>query len=181
MAAPEFALPEPASGRVLSLDDFADARGLLVAFWCNHCPFVKHVRDAFVDFARRAQERGVAVVAINANDADAYPDDAPEAMAREAAAAGYSFPYLFDESQEVAKAYGAACTPDFFLFDGARRLYYRGQFDASRPGNDVPVTGEDLERAVDALLAGEPAPEPQLPSVGCNIKWRPGNEPAYFG
>lgn len=174
--APDFELPDT-EGNVASLRDFDDAPGLLVIFMCNHCPFVKHLREGLADFAREYREKGLPVVAINANDIQQKPEDSPEEMAREKERFGYVFPYLFDESQEVATAYGAACTPDFFLFDGERRLYYRGQFDGSRPGNDVPVTGEDLRRAADALLAGEPAPEPQTPSLGCNIKWKPGNEP----
>jgi len=177
-AAP-FALPDP-SGRIVSLADFTGAPALLVAFICNHCPFVKHVRAGFAALASEYQARGVAVVAIASNDAEAYPEDGPEAMGKEAKAAGYRFPYLFDESQEVAKAYGAACTPDFFLFDGERRLVYRGQMDGSRPGNRVPVTGADLRAALDAVLDGRPVSPAQLPSVGCNIKWRPGNEPAYY-
>jgi thiol-disulfide isomerase/thioredoxin len=151
-----------------------------VAFICKHCPFVKHVRGGFAALAEEYQKRGVAVVAIASNDAQAYPEDGPEGMAAEAREAGYTFPYLFDETQEVAKAHGAACTPDFFLFDRERRLFYRGQMDGSRPGNGVPVTGEDLRAALDAVLEGRPAPEVQRPSLGCNIKWKPGNEPSYF-
>ena len=179
MAAPAFALPDT-DGRTVSIDDFADAPGLLVMFICNHCPFVKHLRAALAGFARDYAPRGLAVVAINANDAERYPDDAPEAMKHEKAEHGYPFPYLYDETQQVALAYGAACTPDFFLFDGDRRLAYRGQFDGSRPGNDVPVTGEDLRAAADAVLSGEAPSEEQKPSLGCNIKWKPGNEPASF-
>jgi peroxiredoxin len=177
--APSFELPDP-GGRAHSLAGFDGAPALLVAFICNHCPFVKHVRAGFAALASEYQKRGVAVVAIASNDAKAYPEDGPSGMAEEAKAAGYTFPYLFDETQEVAKAYGAACTPDFFLFDGERRLFYRGQMDGSRPGNGVPVTGEDLRRALDAVLEGRLAPERQRPSLGCNIKWKPGNEPAYF-
>jgi len=178
--APGFRLPDP-SGTVWTLSDFEGAPALLVAVICNHCPFVKHVRDGFAALARAYQAQGVAVVGISSNDFEAYPDDAPEAMAAEAEEAGYGFPYLVDETQEVAKSYGAACTPDFFLFDGAQALVYRGQMDGSRPGNDVPVTGEDLRRALDAVLAGRPVPEEQRPSLGCNIKWKPGNEPDYCG
>ena len=178
--APGFRLPDP-SGRTWSLADFEGAPALLVAFICNHCPFVKHVRDCFATLAKEYQGRGVAVVGISSNDFVAYPDDSPEAMAEEIRAAGYTFPYLVDESQQVAKDYGAACTPDFFLFDGARRLVYCGQMDDSRPGNDVPVTGEDLRSALDAVLEGRPVPSEQRPSLGCNIKWKPGNEPEYAG
>ncbi len=176
--APEFSLPDPA-GKVVSLDDYDDAPALVVAFICNHCPFVKHIREGLARFGSDCEERGVGVVAISSNDVEKYPADSPEAMAREAKAAGYTFPYLFDESQEVAKAYRAACTPDFYLFDGKRKLVYRGQFDESRPGNNVPVTGKDLRTAVDAVLEGKPVPDDQTPSLGCNIKWKPGNEPDY--
>ena len=176
--APEFSLPDPA-GKVVSLEDYDDAPALVVAFICNHCPFVKHIREGLARFGSDCEERGVGVVAISSNDVEKYPADSPEAMAREAKAAGYTFPYLFDESQEVAKAYRAACTPDFYLFDGKRKLVYRGQFDESRPGNNVPVTGKDLRTAVDAVLEGKPVPDDQTPSLGCNIKWKPGNEPDY--
>lgn len=182
MEAPPFSLPEPATGRTVSLGDFADAKGLLVMFLSNHCPFVKHVRAELADFGREYGARGLAVVGINCNDAAGYPADSPEKMAEEVALAGYSFPYLFDESQEVGRAYSAACTPDFFLFDADQRLVYRGQLDGSRPSNGVTVTGEDLRRAADEVLAGQkPDPAAQRASVGCNIKWRPGNEPDYFG
>jgi peroxiredoxin len=174
--APAFRLPDP-SGKLVALDDFADAPALLVAFLCNHCPYVKHLRAGLARFAADTEGRGLALVAINANDFRAYPEDAPPRMAEEAARAGWRFPYLVDESQEVAKAYHAACTPDFFLFDRSRRLVYRGQFDGSRPGNGVPVTGSDLRAAVDAVLAGRPVPGEQQQSVGCGIKWRPGREP----
>jgi peroxiredoxin len=179
--APDFSLTDVVTGRPVTLAGLGEGRPLLVAFWCNHCPFVLHVEEAFVDFAREYTDRGLQVVAISANDAEAYPQDGPGEMKARAQAKGYPFPYLFDVDQEVAKAYRAACTPDLFLFDGERRLAYRGQFDGSRPGNEVPVTGEDLRAAADAVLAGEaPSPE-QKPSLGCNIKWRPGNEPAYYG
>ena len=177
--APDFALPDT-EGRTVRLADLEDARALLVIFMCNHCPYVKHVRDGLADLGQALQAKGVAVVGINANDAEAYPNDSPEKMRLEAAEAGYTFPYLYDETQGVAKAYTAACTPDFFLFGADRRLVYRGQMDDSRPGNDSPVTGKDLRIAVDALLAGRPVPTEQKPSMGCNIKWRPGNEPEYF-
>jgi peroxiredoxin len=176
--APGFRLPDT-DGKTVSLDDFRDAPALLVMFICNHCPYVKHVRDELARLAREYQAKGVAVVGISANDAIAYPDDGPEAMAREKREVGYTFPYLYDETQEVAKAYRAACTPDLYLFDRARSLAYRGQLDASRPGNDVPVTGRDLRAALDAVLAGRPVAEDQRPSMGCNIKWKPGNEPNY--
>lgn len=177
--APDFALPDVVSGRIVRLADFAAAPALLVAFICNHCPYVKHVRAGFVDFAREYQPKGLAIVAISANDPSAYPDDAPEAMAREARDAGFTFPYLYDDTQAVARAYEAICTPDFFLFDRERRLVYRGRFDASRPGSNVPVTGADLRAAVDALLAARALPAEQHPSMGCSIKWKPGNAPAY--
>jgi peroxiredoxin len=177
--APDFALPDVVSGRIVKLADFAAAPALLVAFICNHCPYVKHVRAGFVAFAREYQPKGLAIVAISANDAAAYPDDAPEAMAREAKSAGFTLPYLYDETQTVAQAYEAICTPDFFLFDRERRLVYRGRFDASRPGSNVPVSGADLRAAVAALLAGRPVPAEQQPSMGCSIKWKPGHAPAY--
>jgi peroxiredoxin len=176
--APDFRLPD-FDGRMHGLADFAGAPALLVAFICNHCPFVRHMRPEFAAFAREYSRRGLAVVAINANDVAAYPQDGPDAMRREAAEAGYVFPYLLDEAQSVAKAYRAACTPDFFLFDAARRLVYRGQFDDSRPDTGRPVTGADLRAAVEAtLMGGTPSPD-QRPSIGCNIKWRKGNEPDY--
>ena len=177
--APAFRLPDT-KGRLVSLDDFHAARTLLVIFMCNHCPYVKHVREAIAALARDYQVKGLTVVGISSNDATKYPDDGPRQMAEEAAAAGYVFPYLYDESQAVAKAYRAACTPDFFLFDGERRLIYRGQFDDSRPGNNVEVTGRDLRAAIDAVLAHKPVNADQKPSLGCNIKWKPGNEPEYF-
>ena len=179
-SAPHFRLPDPA-GRQWALADLDDAPGLLVAFICNHCPFVKHLRYGLAEFARECQARGLAVVAINSNDTTTHPADSPERMAEEIDEAGYTFPYLFDESQEVAKAYGAACTPDFFLFDDARTLVYRGQFDDSRPSTATPVTGSDLRAAADALLEGHPPLAEQRASVGCNIKWRAGNEPEWFG
>ena len=178
--APDFVLPDT-DGRTVALDDFADAPGLLVVFMCNHCPFVKHIREELARSVKRYQEKGLAVVAISSNDAQAFPEDGPALMAREVEEFGYTFPYLFDETQSVAKAYKAACTPDFFLFDHERRLVYRGQFDGSRPGNDVPVTGADLDAAVDALTEGDPISPDQRPSIGCNIKWKVGNEPDYFG
>ncbi len=178
--APEFTLPD-VRGNQVSLSDFGDSAGLLVVFMCNHCPYVKHIRTELAAFARGYASKGLAVVGINSNDVANYPDDSPEKMAEEIEQVGYTFPYLYDEDQEVAKAYRAACTPDFFLFDKARKLVYRGQFDASRPGNNVPVTGSDLRKAVDTLLAGGSIPGDQTPSLGCNIKWKAGNEPAYYG
>lgn len=177
--APEFELPD-ASGRVFTLDDIRGPHGLLVMFVCNHCPFVIHLAPALAAFARELEGQGIGVVAINANDVANYPADAPERMLEFAAQHNWNFPYLIDASQEVAHAYVAACTPDFYLFDGALGLFYCGQFDASRPRNSVPVTGADLRAAVAALLAGEAAPQPQRPSTGCNIKWKPGNEPEHF-
>jgi len=178
-AAPDFRLPECEGGTV-ARDDLREAPALLVMFICNHCPYVKHIRDGLAAFARDYQPRGVAVVAINSNDVASYPDDRPEKMVAEKQSAGYEFPYLHDETQAVAKAYRAACTPDFFLFDAERRLVYRGQFDDSRPGNGRPVTGADLRAAADALLAGAAPPAEQTPSIGCNIKWKVGNVPDYF-
>jgi len=177
--APDFSLPD-VDGRIVSLADFRDAPALLVIFLCNHCPYVKHVAPELARLARDYQARGVAVVGINSNDTDAYPDDAPERMVEEARQRGYIFPYLYDATQAVAHAYRAACTPDFYVFDQQRRLVYRGQMDDSRPRSDVPVTGRDLRAALDAVLAGQSVPEPQRPSLGCNIKWKPGREPDYF-
>jgi peroxiredoxin len=178
-AAPDFALPDAVSGRTVKLADFA-GKPLVVAFICNHCPFVKHVRDGLAAFGRDYAARGLAFVAINSNDITDHPDDSPAKMKDEARAAGYVFPYLFDETQSVAQNYKAACTPDFFVFDKAHKLAYRGQMDGSRPGNDVPVTGEDLRAAADAVLAGRPVKGEQRPSLGCNIKWKQGKEPAWF-
>jgi peroxiredoxin len=178
--APDFRLTDT-EGKTVSLDDFRGAPALLVIFLCNHCPYVKHVRNELARLGREYQARGVAVVGISSNDVEAYPDDSPEKMRQEKAEVGYTFPYLHDETQEVAQAYQAACTPDFFLFDGDQRLVYRGQLDDSRPGNPIPVTAKDLRAALDAVLAGAPVPEKQRPSMGCNIKWKPGREPHYAG
>ncbi len=178
--APDFRLPDT-DGRIVALDDLKEAPALLVVFLCNHCPYVKHVRHDLARLTREYRDRGVAVVGINANDATAYPADSPAQMALEKAEVGYGFPYLFDESQEVAKAYQAACTPDFFVFDRDQSLVYRGQMDDSRPGNNQPTTGKDLRAVLDALLADTPVPQEQKPSLGCNIKWKPGNAPPYFG
>jgi peroxiredoxin len=177
--APAFSLPN-IDGSTVSLADSEDARALLVMFVCNHCPFVKHIAAELAKLGRDYADRGVAIVGINSNDVENYADDSPEKMRQEAEQQGYTFPYLYDETQEVAKAYRAACTPDFFLFDGTRRLVYRGQLDSSRPGSGIPVTGEDLRAALDAVLADEAVPTEQRASIGCNIKWKPGNEPEYF-
>lgn len=178
--APDFSLPG-IDGKTVSLADFSKAPALLVIFMCNHCPYVKHVAEGLATLAKEYQARGVAVVGINSNDAKKYPDDSPAKMAEEHKLRGYTFPYLFDETQDVAKAYRAACTPDFYVFDAQRRLAYRGQMDSSRPGTGVPVTGDDLRTALDTVLAGRTVGEDQRPSIGCNIKWRPGSEPDYFG
>lgn len=180
--AADFSLPntnEAAGREVVSLADFHGAPGLLVVFMCNHCPYVVHIREGLAKFAEEYQAKGLAVVGICANDVTTHAADSPEKMAQEAKALGYTFPYLYDETQAVAKAYRAACTPDFFLYDADSKLVYRGQFDSSRPGNDVPVTGMDLRAAADAMLAGQSMPPEQIPSMGCNIKWRLGNEPDY--
>jgi peroxiredoxin len=177
--APDFELPDTSS-RIVRLADFQAAPALVVMFICNHCPYVKHLRSGLADFGREALARGAAVVAINANDATRYPDDNPARMAEEVRSAGYPFPYLYDASQAVAKAYRAACTPDFFLFNAGRRLVYRGQFDDSRPGNSLPVTGKDLRDALDAVLTGRAVPTNQKASIGCNIKWKLGNEPRDY-
>ena len=178
---PSFRLPD-LDGALVSPEDFHAAPALLVAFICHHCPFVRHIREGFARFAAEYQPRGLAIVAINSNDRDAFPEDGPEGMRQEAAAAGYVFPYLFDETQEIAKAFRAACTPDLYLFDRERTLVYRGRFDDSRPRTSppMPVTGRDIRAAVDALLSGKPVSPDQRGSVGCNIKWKPGNAPEYF-
>ena len=178
-AAPDFSLPDT-ENRLVSRNEFSTAPGLLVMFLCNHCPFVKHIREALASFATRYQDTDLAIVAISSNDVAAFPEDSLEMMRQEAQEAGYGFPYLYDETQDTAKAYRAACTPDFFLFGGEGRLIYRGQFDDSRPGNEVPVTGSDLAAAVEALLGGYRVSPEQKPSIGCNIKWKPGNAPEYF-
>ncbi len=177
--APDFKLRDTVSGDLVSLADFDDRKGLLVMFICNHCPYVQHVRHGLAEFGRDYADRDLGIVAISSNDPAAYPTDAPEAMKREAEEIGYSFPYLFDETQQVAKAYTAVCTPDFFLFDDQRELVYRGRFDGTRPGSLEKVTGAELRAATDALLAGDPVPQDQRPSVGCSIKWKAGNAPAY--
>jgi peroxiredoxin len=178
--APDFRLPDT-NRKIVSLADLERAHALVVVFMCNHCPYVKHVRAGLAQLARDYLPRKVAMVGINSNDVANYPADSPEKMAEEAQSAGYLFPYLYDQTQGVAKAYHAACTPDIFLFDHEQRLVYRGQFDDSRPGNGIPVTGKDLRAALDAVLAGKSVSQAQKPSIGCNIKWKPGNEPEYFG
>jgi len=178
-SAPRFALPDAVTGKVVTLENFTVAPALLVAFLCNHCPYVKHILEGFVAFARELKPRGLAVVAISANDISSYPEDSPEQMQRIATLKGFTFPYLYDESQQVAKAYQAVCTPDFFLFDREQRLRYRGQFDGSRPGSNTAVTGADLRAATEALLQGRPVPPEQTPSVGCSIKWKAGQEPDW--
>jgi peroxiredoxin len=176
----DFQLPDT-NGKIVSLVELAKGKSaLLVIFICNHCPYVIHIRAGLAQFARDYAPKRVGIVGISSNDAKNYPADSPAKMKDEVKTAGYIFPYLYDETQAVAKAYRAACTPDIFLFDQGRKLVYRGQFDASRPGNGIPVTGKDLRAALDALLAGKPAPENQIPSIGCNIKWKPGNAPDYF-
>jgi len=176
--APDFDLLDP-DGERYRLADY-EGTPLLVMFLCNHCPFVVHLKEALADFAREYGKKGLGIVGINVNDVENYPDDSPERMRDDARKYGYAFPYLFDGSQEVAKAYRAACTPDFFLFDGEHRLAYRGQFDESRPDSGIEITGADLRAAADAVLAGGKPPEEQKPSIGCNIKWIAGNEPDYF-
>jgi peroxiredoxin len=176
---PSFSLPD-FNGKVVSDADFRGSKALLVAFICEHCPFVRHVRSEFARFAKEYEAKGLQVVAIMSNSIEEFPQDGPEGMKKEAQEAGYVFPYLFDKDQNVAKLFKAACTPDLFLFDSHRRLAYRGQFDGSRPKNNVPVNGADLRAAADAVLAGNAPSETQRPSMGCNIKWYPGNEPAYF-
>ena len=177
-AAPSFSLPN-VDGQTVSHSDFA-GKPLLVVFMCNHCPFVIHLRDALVKFANEYREKGLAIAAISSNDVATHPDDSPARMKEDAKKYGYSFPYLYDESQAVAKAYQAACTPDFFLFDKQHKLVYRGQFDDSRPQSGLPITGADLRAACDAVLAGKKVSDQQKPSIGCNIKWKVGKEPRYF-
>ena len=179
IVAPDFDLPN-VDGRMVDYAAAAGPKGTVVMFICNHCPFVKHVADELARLGHEYLPRGIGFAAISSNDVASHPADSPEQMVHEAEDRGYPFPYLYDETQEVAKAYHAACTPDFYLFDAERRLVYRGQLDASRPGGDVPVTGGDLRRAIEALLAGGPSVAAQIPSLGCNIKWKPGNHPAYF-
>ena len=179
-AAPAFSLPDVVSGKTVSLDDFASKKALLVMFICRHCPYVKHVQQEIARIGRDYAAKDVGIVAISANDAGTYPEDAPQSLKEMAEELGFRFPFLYDDSQDVAKAYTAACTPDFFVFDENRKLVYRGQLDGSRPGNDVPISGKDLRSALDAVLADEPVNPDQRPSIGCNIKWKGGNEPDYF-
>jgi len=179
--APDFSLLEPSTGKTVSLSDFNDAKALLVIFMCNHCPYVLHINAQLNAMIGSYRQQGLKAVAINSNDVDNYPDDSPDKMISEVEKMAYQFPYLFDESQEIAKAYKAACTPDFFLFDSNLELVYRGQFDSSRPKSDVAVTGDDMRAAFDAVLAGKNVPESeQKPSMGCNIKWKESNAPSYF-
>lgn len=179
--APDFELQDTLSNKNVSLKDFPNSQGYWVMFICNHCPYVKHIQGKIAEIAKAYQSKGITTIAISSNDVENYPQDAPDKMTEEAKSAGYTFPYLYDADQSVAKAYRAACTPDFFIFDKDLKLTYRGQFDSSRPGNDIPVTGANICKALDLLLSGKTMPEAeQTPSVGCNIKWKPGNEPDYF-
>jgi len=179
--APDFALPDVVSGDTISLDTFAGKPALVVMFICQHCPFVKHVQDELARLGHDYAPQNVGILAVSANSVQTHPQDAPEHLKAMAETLHFNFPYCYDETQEMTKAYTAACTPDFFVFDGDRKLAYRGQLDDSRPGNDVPVTGKDLRDAIDTVLAGNPLSPEQKPSIGCNIKWTPGNEPEYFG
>jgi peroxiredoxin len=177
--APAFSLPEVTTGEIVSLDTFKEKKAVLVMFICNHCPYVVHVRDELAKLGKDYKDKDIGIVAISANDAKKYPADAPGKLKEMAKKIGFTFPFCYDESQETAKKYSATCTPDFFLFDKDRKLVYRGQLDDSRPGSDVKVTGKDLRAAIEAVLADKPVPKDQKPSVGCNIKWKPGNEPEY--
>jgi len=179
--APDFALPDVRTGQTVSLSDFKNNKGLLVIFMCAHCPYVIHIQDELARIGADYKDSGLGIVGISANDAENYPDDTPEKLAEQAEHTGFNFAYLYDEDQSVAQAYRAACTPDLFLFDGDMQLVYRGQLDDSRPGNNQPVTGNDLRTAIDTMLSGGAISEDQYPAVGCNIKWKPGNEPDYFG
>ncbi|MFO7845957.1 MAG: thioredoxin family protein [Balneolaceae bacterium] len=179
--APDFKLPDTISGKVYDIEEFKGNKALLVIFMCNHCPYVKLIKEELVRYATDYMPKGVGVIAISSNDVENYPQDAPDKMQEDAERLGYPFPYLYDESQEVAKAYKAACTPDLFLFDENLKLKYRGQFDPARPGNDIDPDGSDLRDATDKVLSGEAVPKDQKPSIGCNIKWKKGNEPDYFG
>ncbi|MCT7955811.1 thioredoxin family protein [Laspinema palackyanum] len=179
--APDFQLPDVVTTKTISLETFGDKTALVVMFICQHCPFVKHIQEELANIGSYYQDRSVGIVAISSNSVETHPQDAPEHLKAMALTLGFSFPYCYDQTQQVAIAYTAACTPDFFVFDGRRRLVYRGQLDDSRPGNNQPVTGKDLRSAIDAVLAGDPISQDQKPSIGCNIKWKPGHEPAYYG
>jgi peroxiredoxin len=179
--APDFHLPEVVSGKTISLNTFADQKALLIMFICQHCPFVKHIKTELAQLGKDYFNSDLGILAISANDAEKYPDDGPESLKAMAIELDFKFPLCYDQTQETAKAYTAACTPDFFLFDSEGKLAYRGQLDDSRPSNNQPVTGADLRSAIAALLAGQPIKIEQKPSIGCNIKWKPGNEPIYFG
>ncbi|HEY6331124.1 MAG TPA: thioredoxin family protein [Blastocatellia bacterium] len=179
--APDFDVPDVATGKAVSLATFNDNKALVVMFICRHCPYVIHVQDELARLGRDYKDKNVGIVAISSNDAGSYPDDAPSSLKQMANQVGFTFPFCYDETQETAKAYTAACTPDFFLFDGLRELVYRGQLDDSRPGNRKPVTGSDLRAAIDAVLGDRPVSEDQRPSIGCNIKWKRGNAPEYSG
>ena len=178
--APDFALPDVVSGQVITLETFIDKKALLVMFICRHCPYVQHVRHELARIGTDYRDKDVGIVAISSNDAESFPDDAPASLKEMARELGFTFPFCYDETQETAKSYAAACTPDFYLFDRSRRLVYRGQLDDSRPGNDIPVTGRDFRAALDAVLADQPVDQNQRPSMGCNIKWKSGNAPEYF-
>jgi len=178
--APNFILPDVVSGNMVSLEDFKNKEALLVMFICRHCPYVQHIKEEIAKIGQDYKEKNIAIIAISANDINSYPQDSPENLKEMAEELNFSFPYLYDKSQEIAKAYTAACTPDFFLFDKNRKLVYRGQLDNSRPGNNLPVTGKDLREAMDAVLEDKPINPDQKPSMGCNIKWRPGNESSYY-
>jgi len=177
---PNFNLPDVISGNMVSLNDFKEKKALLVMFICRHCPYVQHVKEEIAKIGQDYKEKDIGIIAISANDSNSYPEDSPESLKEMAQELNFSFPYLYDKSQEIAKSYTAACTPDFFLFDKERKLVYRGQLDDSRPGNNLPLTGKDLREAIDAVLEDKPADFNQKPSMGCNIKWKPGNEPSYF-
>lgn len=179
--APDFQLPDVVSGNIISLATFSDKKALLVMFICRHCPYVKHVQIQLAQLGKDYLDQGVGIVGISSNDAEKYPDDSPESLKAMVEELDFTFPVCYDETQEVAKAYTAACTPDFFLFNADQKLVYRGQLDQSRPSLEIPVTGQDLRRALDTVLAGSPVDPDQKPSLGCNIKWKPGNEPSYYG
>lgn len=178
--APDFSLPDVVTGEKISLKKFEGKKALLVIFMCRHCPFVQHVKEEISRVGKDYKDKDIGIVAISANDIENYPDDRPESLKEMTQELGFTFPFCYDETQETAKAYTAACTPDFFLFDKDQKLIYRGQLDDSRPSNSIPVTGKDLRAAIDAVLSNQPVHQNQKPSIGCNIKWKPGNEPAYF-